>query len=395
MCAFGVFMHIDRDGIEHYLSEVARVIEPDCPALLNFMALTPDDVKPKHGRRSYVPVGPGEYTNRPDREGWSLAYDDSLIREMIAGAGLALVHFERGAWHGDPPSPGAKTVPAPTSTSSRPRAGDGMTAVCVTGMHRSGTSFVAGALRFLGVSLGDPARLLKPGPDNPLGYFEIASLMQLDDEVLAHLGGAWDQPPVLDPGWSATPASSRSGNAPPRSSTTPSVRSRRSGGDRVEGPAALAPPAVLALGHAHRDDDRGGAAIRSRSWRRSGPGATPSVRPRPRACGSVTCSAAAANDPGHLLVRHTDIFDDLPATVARLADHLGLPRPGPDVEAKVRGPRHRAAPPRRGRRPAGGREPTPRPRPGGVGRRPGRSRRGPAARGRSPRSRVVAPAARR
>ena len=74
-------------------------------------------------------------------------------------------------------------------------------AVCVTGMHRSGTSFVAGALRFLGVSLGDPARWLKPGADNPLGYFEVAALVQLDDEVLAHLGGAWDQPPVLDPGW--------------------------------------------------------------------------------------------------------------------------------------------------------------------------------------------------
>src|SRR4051812_32492266 len=74
-------------------------------------------------------------------------------------------------------------------------------AVCVTGMHRSGTSFIAGALRFLGVSLGDPARLLKAGPDNPLGYFEVAALMQLDDEVLAQLGGAWDQPPVLDPGW--------------------------------------------------------------------------------------------------------------------------------------------------------------------------------------------------
>jgi hypothetical protein len=59
-------------------------------------------------------------------------------------------------------------------------------AVCVMGMHRSGTSFVAGALRFLGVSLGDPARLLKPGSDNPLGYVEVATLVQLDEEVLAH-----------------------------------------------------------------------------------------------------------------------------------------------------------------------------------------------------------------
>src|SRR5689334_15423183 len=75
------------------------------------------------------------------------------------------------------------------------------TAVCVTGMHRSGTSVVAGALGLLGASLGDPSRMLKPGADNPKGYFEIRALVELDDELLAHLGGAWDQPPVLDPGW--------------------------------------------------------------------------------------------------------------------------------------------------------------------------------------------------
>jgi hypothetical protein len=79
------------------------------------------------------------------------------------------------------------------------------TAVCVTGMHRSGTSFIAGALRFLGVSLGDPERMLRPGSDNPKGYFEVQSIVELDDELLAHLGGAWDQPPVLDPGWEHGP----------------------------------------------------------------------------------------------------------------------------------------------------------------------------------------------
>ena len=47
--------------------------------------------------------------------------------------------------------------------------------------------------------------MLRPGPDNPKGYFEVQSIMQLDDELLAHLGGAWDQPPVLDPGWEHTP----------------------------------------------------------------------------------------------------------------------------------------------------------------------------------------------
>ena len=54
-------------------------------------------------------------------------------------------------------------------------------AVCVTGMHRSGTSFVVGALGHLGVSLGDPARMLRPGTDNPKGYFEIAAVQHVTE----------------------------------------------------------------------------------------------------------------------------------------------------------------------------------------------------------------------
>jgi SAM-dependent methyltransferase len=100
LCAFGVFMHVEKDGIEHYLREIARVLEPGRPALLSFMAVMPSDEQPRNGRRAYVSIEPGVYTNRPDREGWSLAFDDALIRTMIADAGLALVACEEGAWHG-------------------------------------------------------------------------------------------------------------------------------------------------------------------------------------------------------------------------------------------------------------------------------------------------------
>jgi SAM-dependent methyltransferase len=100
LCAFGVFMHVEKDGIERYLREIARVLEPGRPALLSFMAVLPNDEQPRNGRRAYVSIEPGVYTNRPDREGWSLAYDDALIRTMIADAGLALVACEEGAWHG-------------------------------------------------------------------------------------------------------------------------------------------------------------------------------------------------------------------------------------------------------------------------------------------------------
>ena len=46
--------------------------------------------------------------------------------------------------------------------------------------------------------------------------------------------------------------------------------------------------------------------------------------------------AATAADPGCLVVRHSDIFDDLAATVARLAHHLALPVPDASTEAAVR-----------------------------------------------------------
>jgi SAM-dependent methyltransferase len=100
VCAFGVFMHVERNGIARYLTEIARVLEVGRPALLSFMAVTAHDDAPRNGPRAYVEIEPGVYTSRPDRVGWSLAYDDTLIRAMIERAGLTVVTFEEGAWHG-------------------------------------------------------------------------------------------------------------------------------------------------------------------------------------------------------------------------------------------------------------------------------------------------------
>jgi len=210
------------------------------------------------------------------------------------------------------------------------------TAVCVTGMHRSGTSVIAGALSFLGASLGDPGRMLKPGADNPKGYFEIQAVVQLDDELLAHLGGAWDQPPVLDPGWERGP-----GLAQFRERATAILD------DSFGAEAARAP--VVAW-----KDPR--LSVLLPFWRTVTPIATTvvvvrdpvevaaSLAVRGYSVGAAQAAslwlrylyAATAADPGHLLVRHTDIFDDLPGTVARLAAHLGLPAPDAASETAVR-----------------------------------------------------------
>lgn len=60
------------------------------------------------------------------------------------------------------------------------------TCVLVLGMHRSGTSVLAGLLNILGVSLGDT--LLAPGDDNPKGYFEHADFYRINVAFLESFG---------------------------------------------------------------------------------------------------------------------------------------------------------------------------------------------------------------
>jgi glycosyltransferase involved in cell wall biosynthesis len=57
-------------------------------------------------------------------------------------------------------------------------------------MHRSGTSAVAGTLGLLGCEL--PRHLYPADVGNEKGYFEPASLIELDDELLASAGLRWD-----------------------------------------------------------------------------------------------------------------------------------------------------------------------------------------------------------
>ncbi|HEY3662155.1 MAG TPA: hypothetical protein VGL24_03290, partial [Chthoniobacterales bacterium] len=76
--------------------------------------------------------------------------------------------------------------------------------VLVLGMHRSGTSALAGALHALG--LGLPENLLPPAPDNPGGYFESKDLTLLNEEILVAAGTAWHDPAPIPDEWFATPA---------------------------------------------------------------------------------------------------------------------------------------------------------------------------------------------
>jgi hypothetical protein len=78
-------------------------------------------------------------------------------------------------------------------------------AICIAGMHRSGTSLVARVLKECGVYLGPEEELLPAGRDNRDGFWENAALAALNDEILRVLGGAWDNPPAFPDGWEELP----------------------------------------------------------------------------------------------------------------------------------------------------------------------------------------------
>ena len=70
----------------------------------------------------------------------------------------------------------------------------------ILGMHRSGTSALAGVLHHLGVELGKD--LMPPGKDdNPKGFFENNKVYSINETLLEHLNSTWDSPFLLPNEW--------------------------------------------------------------------------------------------------------------------------------------------------------------------------------------------------
>lgn len=65
------------------------------------------------------------------------------------------------------------------------------TCIIVLGMHRSGTSALAGMLYNLGIPMGK--ELLEPAPDNPKGFYENKRITAFNDQILlSEIGTRWD-----------------------------------------------------------------------------------------------------------------------------------------------------------------------------------------------------------
>ena len=70
--------------------------------------------------------------------------------------------------------------------------------VAIVGMHRSGTSCLAGCLEDLGLTMGDVNTV---APHNLKGNRENPRFWPVHDAVLARVGGAWDQAPMEPVTW--------------------------------------------------------------------------------------------------------------------------------------------------------------------------------------------------
>ena len=71
--------------------------------------------------------------------------------------------------------------------------------IAVIGMHRSGTSAVAGALARVGFDMG--SNLMPPSPANPRGYYESVEVVRTHDRLLRMLASGWDSAEELPDGW--------------------------------------------------------------------------------------------------------------------------------------------------------------------------------------------------
>ncbi len=65
-------------------------------------------------------------------------------------------------------------------------------AICVLGMHRSGTSAATRCMSMLGAYLGEEEDLAGPASDNKFGFYERLDVIDFHNRLLAHLGTSWD-----------------------------------------------------------------------------------------------------------------------------------------------------------------------------------------------------------
>lgn len=77
-------------------------------------------------------------------------------------------------------------------------------AICILGMHRSGTSAITRGFNLLGAYLGAREDLMPPLPENPEGFWERMDIYYLQENILSVLGRDWTTSTPLPENWHAS-----------------------------------------------------------------------------------------------------------------------------------------------------------------------------------------------
>src|SRR5271156_3230423 len=126
-----------------------------------------------------------------------------MTNSMLSSGSTANSSREGRKIPGNTPS-GLAGPEAPASNSiARLENRESSDVVIVLGMHRSGTSAVAGTLVKLGG--GSPKHLMVANPGNARGFFESVAFMHFHDELLASAGSRWHDWRLFNPGWYRSP----------------------------------------------------------------------------------------------------------------------------------------------------------------------------------------------
>jgi hypothetical protein len=74
-------------------------------------------------------------------------------------------------------------------------------AICILGMHRSGTSVIARSINLLGAYIGQKQDMLSHREDNPEGFWEHAGIVAIHEKILKALSSSWDTTIPLPEKW--------------------------------------------------------------------------------------------------------------------------------------------------------------------------------------------------
>ena len=153
-------------------------------------AQTPTDPPSLHARAEEVDrfLEPSLRRQRSDAAALAALPGGGVNDDVRLRYGELLARSDRETDDANPGGPAVRTrAPLPAATEP----GAGRTAVVVLGMHRSGTSALSRVLNLCGAFL--PANLRPPKlRNNPKGSWEPEEVVNLNERVLRHLGGAWN-----------------------------------------------------------------------------------------------------------------------------------------------------------------------------------------------------------